>query len=105
MSAYVIAETLRHRGDLQEVEVPTALVTELRLLVNRPHRPGGRPGPDGQPAPRRALRLLPCPGAGLRLRPQSRRADAAEWLPDPGRDPPDRSVPAADWLVKRKVRS
>jgi transposase len=31
--AYVIAETLRHRGDLQEVEVSTALVTELRLLV------------------------------------------------------------------------
>jgi transposase len=31
--AYVIAETLRHRGDLQEVEVATALVTELRLLV------------------------------------------------------------------------
>ncbi|RPF26108.1 IS110 family transposase [Georgenia muralis] len=31
--AYVIAETLRHRGDLQDVEVATALVTELRLLV------------------------------------------------------------------------
>ena len=31
--AYVIAETLRHRGDLQEVDVPTALVSELRLLV------------------------------------------------------------------------
>lgn len=31
--AYVIAETLRHRGDLQEVEVATSLVTELRLLV------------------------------------------------------------------------
>lgn len=31
--AYVIAETLRHRGDLQDVEVPAALVTELRLLV------------------------------------------------------------------------
>ena len=31
--AYVIAETVRHRGDLQEVEVSTALVTELRLLV------------------------------------------------------------------------
>jgi hypothetical protein len=31
--AYVIAETLRHRGDLAEVEVATALVTELRLLV------------------------------------------------------------------------
>jgi len=31
--AYVIAETVRHRGDLQEVEVPTALVTGLRLLV------------------------------------------------------------------------
>ena len=31
--AYVIAETVRHRGDLQEVEVPAALVTELRLLV------------------------------------------------------------------------
>lgn len=31
--AYVIAETVRHRGDLQEVEVPTALVSELRLLV------------------------------------------------------------------------
>ena len=31
--AYVIAETLRHRGDLQEVEVSTSLVTELRLLV------------------------------------------------------------------------
>jgi transposase len=31
--AYVIAETLRHRGDLAEVEVSTTLVTELRLLV------------------------------------------------------------------------
>lgn len=31
--AYVIAETVRHRSDLQEVEVATALVTELRLLV------------------------------------------------------------------------
>ena len=31
--AYVIAETARHRGDLQEVEVASALVTELRLLV------------------------------------------------------------------------
>ena len=31
--AYVIAETLRHRGDLQEVQVATSLVTELRLLV------------------------------------------------------------------------
>jgi len=31
--AYVIAETARHRGDLQEVEVSSALVTELRLLV------------------------------------------------------------------------
>ena len=31
--AYVIAETLRHRGDLQEVEVATSLVTELLLLV------------------------------------------------------------------------
>jgi transposase len=31
--AYVIAETLRHRGDLQEVEVATSLVSELRLLV------------------------------------------------------------------------
>ena len=31
--AYVIAETLRHRSDLAEVEVATSLVTELRLLV------------------------------------------------------------------------
>jgi transposase len=31
--AYVIAETLRHRGDLAPVEVATTLVTELRLLV------------------------------------------------------------------------
>ena len=31
--AYVIAETVRHRGDLAEVEVSTALVSELRLLV------------------------------------------------------------------------
>lgn len=31
--AYVIAETLRHRGDLAEVQVATSLVTELRLLV------------------------------------------------------------------------
>ena len=31
--AYVIAETLRHRGDLKEVEVAASLVTELRLLV------------------------------------------------------------------------
>lgn len=31
--AYVIAETARHRGDLQEVEVSTALVTELRPLA------------------------------------------------------------------------
>lgn len=31
--AYVIAETLRHRGDLAPVEVATSLVTELRLLV------------------------------------------------------------------------
>jgi transposase len=30
---YVIAETVRHRGDLHEVEVPTALVAELRLRV------------------------------------------------------------------------
>lgn len=29
----MIAETLRHRGDLQEVEVAASLVTELRLLV------------------------------------------------------------------------
>src|SRR4051794_775843 len=31
--AYVIAETLRHRGDLAEVQVPASLVSELRLLV------------------------------------------------------------------------
>jgi len=31
--AYVIAETVRHRGDLTPVDVPAALVTELRLLV------------------------------------------------------------------------
>jgi transposase len=31
--AYVIAETLRHRGDLQEVAVATSSVTELQLLV------------------------------------------------------------------------
>jgi len=31
--AYVIAETVRHRNDLQEVEVASALVTDLRLLV------------------------------------------------------------------------
>jgi transposase len=31
--AYVIAETVRHRGDLHKVEVPTALVSELVLLV------------------------------------------------------------------------
>src|SRR4051812_44374962 len=31
--AYVIAETLRHRGDLAEVELATSLVSELRLLV------------------------------------------------------------------------
>lgn len=31
--AYVIAETLRHRGDLAPVEVATSLVSELRLLV------------------------------------------------------------------------
>lgn len=31
--AYVIAETVRHRGDLHEIDVPTALVAELRLLV------------------------------------------------------------------------
>src|SRR3954451_10273674 len=31
--AYVIAETLRHRADLSEVEVATSLVSELRLLV------------------------------------------------------------------------
>lgn len=31
--AYVIAETVRHRRDLQKVEVASALVTELRLLV------------------------------------------------------------------------
>lgn len=31
--AYVIAETVRHRGDLAAVEVSTALVSELRLLV------------------------------------------------------------------------
>ncbi len=32
--AYVIAETVRHRGDLHEIDVPTALVAELRLLVS-----------------------------------------------------------------------
>lgn len=32
--AYVIAETVRHRRDLAEVEVPSTLVTDLRLLVN-----------------------------------------------------------------------
>ncbi|MDO9063547.1 IS110 family transposase [Microbacterium sp.] len=31
--SYVIAETARHRGDLAEVDVPTELVVELRLLV------------------------------------------------------------------------
>jgi transposase len=31
--AYVIAETLRHRGDLAPVEAATSLVSELRLLV------------------------------------------------------------------------
>lgn len=31
--AYVIAETVRHRSDLHEVQVPTALISELRLLV------------------------------------------------------------------------
>lgn len=31
--AYVIAETVRHRGDLAQVEVSATLVTELRLPV------------------------------------------------------------------------
>ncbi len=31
--ACVIAETVRHRGDLHEIDVPTALVAELRLLM------------------------------------------------------------------------
>jgi transposase len=31
--AYVIAETARHRGDLTEIDVPSELVVELRLLV------------------------------------------------------------------------
>lgn len=31
--AYVIAETLRHRRDLGDVDVPVVLVSELRLLV------------------------------------------------------------------------
>ncbi|WP_164742854.1 IS110 family transposase [Brevibacterium linens] len=31
--AYVMAETLRHRGDLTEVDVPSELVTQLQLLV------------------------------------------------------------------------
>lgn len=32
--AYVIAETVRHRRDLSEVDVPAAVVAELRLLVS-----------------------------------------------------------------------
>ena len=43
--AYVIAETLRHRGDLQEVQVATSLVTELRLLVT--HRTDWSPTVSG----------------------------------------------------------
>lgn len=35
--AYVIAETLRHRGDLTEVDVPSELVTQLQLC--HPYRP------------------------------------------------------------------
>lgn len=31
--AYVIAETVRHRADLKEVDAPVALISELRLLV------------------------------------------------------------------------
>ncbi len=93
--AYVIAETLRHRGDLQEVEVATSLVTELQLLVtHRTDLVGDRV--------RMVNRLrdvlsgyFPTLEAGVRLRPQPWRSDPADRLPDPAGDPPDRRVPVA----------
>jgi len=92
--AYVIAETVRHRGDLAGVEVSTALVSELRLLVaHRTDLVGDRV--------RMINRLrdvlsgyfpaLEC----LRFRPQPRRPGPADRLPDPGRSSRQRSLAAA----------
>lgn len=60
-----------------------------------PQRPGRRSGAAGEPVARCPDWLLPGPGAGVRLRPQSRRPGPADRVPDPGRDPLARAVPAA----------
>lgn len=83
--AYVIAETIRHRHDLSDVEVPVALVGELRLLVaHRTDLVADRV--------RMVNRLrdvlsgyFPALERAVRLRPQSRSVGAADRLPDPGR--------------------
>lgn len=103
--AYVIAETLRHRGDLQEVEVATSLVTELRLLVtHRTDLVGDRVRMVNRlrdvlsgyfPALERSFDYAHSRGALVLLtgyqRPQAIRRTGESRL--------------RAWLVKRKVRS
>lgn len=101
---YAGAETVRHRSDLTLLDVPAALVTELRLLV--PHRTA-RVGDRRRMIKRRdhAQRLLPSMRSGRRGRScrgvlvpltehQSPTAIRA-----PGRTHLTR------WLTARKVRS
>lgn len=59
--AFVIAETSRLRRDPTAVDVPAQLVADPAPLVAHRNRPGRRPGPHGQPAPRRADRPFPAP--------------------------------------------
>jgi transposase len=93
--AYVIAETVRQRGDLAEVEVSTALVTELRLLVtHRTDLVGDRVRMVNRlrdvlsgyfPALERSFDYAHSRGALVLL----------IGYQDPGSDPPDRAVPSA----------
>ena len=103
--AYVIAETVRQRGDLAEVEVSAMLVTELRLLVT--HRTDLvadrvrlinrlRDTLSGYfPALERAFDYAHSQGALVLLTGYQRPA-AIRWVGESR---------LRAWLVKRKVRS
>ena len=97
--AHVIAETVRHRGDLTLVDVPAALVTELRLLVT--HRTDLVTHRTDRVRMINRLRdvlsgYFPALERGVRLLHQSWSSGPPYRLSDAGRDPRPRPFSPGD---------
>ena len=96
---HVIAETVRHRGDLTLVDVPAALVTELRLLVT--HRTDLVTHRTDRVRMINRLRdvlsgYFPALERGVRLLHQSWSSGPPHRLSDAGRDPRPRPFSPGD---------